>query len=238
MAACRTSAMQRVEDKQRRPEEIELLFHAEGPKVLEGPDVVVGKIVVGEGERGEQVAAIHAGDAAECSESADEEHVDVEGRKDAEGAAKVEAGETDGAGAGAFAEKQCGDEVARDDEEDQDAVFAIAEEALPERNVDGDMPSEERVRDHDEDDREGAQAIEAGDVAGAINGCGCEGSHERCASLRAWLPLCPQAGTNQAVRTILPMPPFSAMAWASAASARGMTRSRGSFSFPSRMASA
>src|ERR1700722_20017059 len=44
--------------------------------------------------------------------------------------------------------------------------------------------------------------------------------------------------SHQAVRTILPMPPFSPLVWASAASESGSRRSKVNLSLPSRMASA
>ncbi len=160
------------EDQDEGPDEVELLFDAEGPEVLERPADAGGGVVVEEEQGAEEVNAGER-EAAESGEDGKDGDIEVEGRKDAEGAPEIEASERDAAGAVVFVKEETGNEVAGDDEEDIDAGGAV-EEGVPEkRGVVLEVVALEGVEGHDEKDRDGAKSIERGD---ARHGSGASGN--------------------------------------------------------------
>ena len=91
--------------------------------------------------------------------------IGVERRKDAQGAASVEASERNCAGTVVFAEQQRGDEIAADDKEDLDAVEAATDDIAEKAGVrDGRGKEGFGVREDNDSDGEGSEAIEGWDI--------------------------------------------------------------------------
>lgn len=98
-------------------------------------------------------------------ENGEDSEIDIERRENAQGAAGIEALEGDCTGAVVFAEQQCGDEIAADDEEDLYAVEAASDDVAKEAGVrDGRGQERSGVREDNDSDGESAEAVEGWDV--------------------------------------------------------------------------
>lgn len=111
-----------IEQKE-RPQEVKLFFDAEGPEVLQRPHRA-NSVVVKEKESADDIKPddLQPAGPTEEQEKAD---IGIKGRQDAHGSAKVEAAQTDRATFLMLVQKEAGDEIAADDEEDEDAGIAI-----------------------------------------------------------------------------------------------------------------
>ena len=152
---------ERDQQKQQRPDEIELFFHRERPRVQQR--ILARGEVVDSAARKLDVAGIHGDgtrgpgnrdaidwrvqphDGRECRQQDDEQW-----RQQPQRPSSVERGEVDVARLVPLAHEQAGDEEPREHEEDVDAHEAAGQRRYP------------RVKEHDEKDREAAEAFEVG----------------------------------------------------------------------------
>jgi hypothetical protein len=153
---------------EQREEDVEVLFDRERPDDVEadrdpGVDEEDGGVVVVVEEGAEEAGPVARGGVLdEVGVGGGEGVDDVEGDDDAESAAEVEAAQRDGAGGVELAAEERGDEVSREEEEGGDA----------ERGGDVVGDRLEGVRPEDDEEGDGADAVEAGDVERRFGGVG------------------------------------------------------------------
>jgi hypothetical protein len=153
---------------EQRKEDVEVLFYRERPDDVEadrdpGVEEEDGGVVVAVEEGAEEACPVARGVVLdEVGAGGGEGVYDVERDDDAENAAEVEALESDGAGGCKLASQQRGDEVAGEEEEDRDA----------ERGGDVVGDRRESMGPEDDEEGEGADAVETGDVRGRFGGVG------------------------------------------------------------------
>ena len=113
-------------DEGKRPEEIELLFEAEGPEVGENHgsrvEVVIPE-VEGTADKAVEVDGFNVQEAAKSHDGKE----GIERRENPEGATDIEVAQADFACFRVLLEQEVGDEVPADDEEDGYAQMAIAQ---------------------------------------------------------------------------------------------------------------
>src|ERR1700728_328920 len=103
--------------------------------MLHRPEADMGDVIACERERCDQLAAIHARQVPRDAQDGKEEDIEIQGWKDAEGAANIETLKADSAGFFALSQQQRGDEIAGDHEENKYAERAIAHQAIGKWNL-------------------------------------------------------------------------------------------------------
>lgn len=150
------------EDKERREEEVEVLFDGEGPEVVGVPaGGAHGEEVAEEEERAEPLAEMDGGENSGKAQKRNYEEISAGGGKDAEDAADIERAAINGAGAVFFVEEEGSDEEAADGEKDVDAVSALGGEP---GGAEGAEAVEAVVIKKHQEDGEGAPSVEGRDV--------------------------------------------------------------------------
>jgi hypothetical protein len=148
--------------EEKRPDEVELFFYAEGPEVLQGPHQAE-RVIMKKEERADDVELEDGQPACPAQEQKDS-YVDIERRQNAHGAAEVKAAQADGAAFFVLAKQKACDEIAADDEEDEDAGGSVEDAHPEERDRGRNFKALEAVESENEKDGERAETIETGDA--------------------------------------------------------------------------
>lgn len=145
------------------PDEVELLFDAERPKMLERPHGGVGGVVTKEEKGAEDIDFGKDQPSGPAKEQKDGD-VEVDRRQDAHGAPEVKAAHADGAALLLLVEKKVGDQIAADDEEDKYAGATVEDGIPDEGDMVGDAEPLEGMERDDKKDGQGSQTVEAGNA--------------------------------------------------------------------------